>query len=102
MKNFTLLGVAGYIAPRHLKAIYEKGARKAKGKRVSYQQGSKTFTVDIIKHIELRNGHPGRTFPIVASVGMGVTDGCEEVMFGQIHPEWQANTKPSDQEIISL
>ena len=23
MKNFTLLGVAGYIAPRHLKAIYE-------------------------------------------------------------------------------
>ena len=85
-----------------LKAIYEKGTRKAKGKRVSYQQGSKTFTVDIIKHIELRNGHPGRTFPIVASVGMGVTDGCEEVMFGQIHPEWQANTKPSDQEIQEI
>jgi len=25
MKNFTLIGVGGYIAPRHLKAIKETG-----------------------------------------------------------------------------
>ena len=25
MKNFALIGLAGYIAPRHLKAIHETG-----------------------------------------------------------------------------
>ena len=27
MKNFGIIGVAGYIAPRHLKAIKETGNR---------------------------------------------------------------------------
>ena len=26
-KNFALIGAAGYVAPRHLKAIYETGNR---------------------------------------------------------------------------
>jgi hypothetical protein len=36
MKNFALIGVAGYIAPRHLKAIKDTGNRlvtASKGKR---------------------------------------------------------------------
>ena len=70
MKNFALIGAAGYIAPRHMKAINETGSRLSVAYDIndsvgiidSLAPGSDFFTARVLARGNLR-GYPAAEAP---------------------------------------
>ena len=59
VKNFAVIGVGGYIAPRHLKAIYDTG-----NNQIIFQQIVTGTTVNVPTHI-FRPGNAYRLYQLV-------------------------------------
>ena len=81
MKNFAIIGVGGYIAPRHLKAIKDTGNNLVS----AYDKNDSVGVMDSDEVMILANGH-NKARALAAAIEGGVCHLCT-VSALQMHPK---------------